>query len=163
HRLSVVTRSSAELANLLGAFLAGESRPGIHAADEDAPDVSKGIVFVCPGQGCQWHGMARALLQGEPVFRAILCECDAHVRQLLGWSLIDELTCDQAESRFDDIEVTLPAIISIDIAIAAWWRSLGIQPAAVIGQSTGEIAAAYIAGALDLEDTMRVICAYGRI
>ena len=59
--------------------------------------------------------------------------------------------------------MSLPAIIAIDIASAAWWRSLGVAPAAVVGHSTGEIAAAHIAGALDLDDTMRVICAYGKV
>jgi acyl transferase domain-containing protein/aryl carrier-like protein len=123
---------------------------------------SPGVVFVFPGQGAQWHGMALTVLHSEPAFRAAIEACDQHIRRFMGWSLLDELTAAREASRIDDIEVSLPAIISIDIAVSAWWRSMGIEPAAVVGHSTGEIAAAHVAGALDLEDTMRVICAYGR-
>jgi acyl transferase domain-containing protein/acyl carrier protein len=123
---------------------------------------SPGVVFVFPGQGAQWHGMALTVLHSEPVFRAAIEACDQHIRRFMGWSLLEELTAPREASRLDDIEVSLPAIIAIDIAVSAWWRSMGIEPAAVVGHSTGEIAAAHVAGALDLEDTMRVICAYGR-
>src|SRR6185437_5207799 len=75
----------------------------------------------------------------------------------------EEIVASPERSRIDRIDVSLPAIISIDVAMAALLRSLGVEPAAVVGHSTGEIAAAHVAGALDLEDTMRVICAYARI
>jgi acyl transferase domain-containing protein/acyl carrier protein len=156
-RFAVVARSHAGLARSLDALVRDGAGPA------RAADFARGVVFVCPGQGAQWFGMARALLAGEPVVRATLEECDQHVKELLGWSLLGELTAPRARSRLDDIEVSLPAIIAIDIAVARWWRSVGIEPAAVVGHSTGEIAAAHIAGALDLADTMRVICAYGRV
>jgi acyl transferase domain-containing protein/acyl carrier protein len=162
HRLSLLARSHAGAERSLDAFLRGEKDAALHGS-EPGLDASRGVVFVCPGQGAQWFGMARSLLQGEPVFRATLEQCDPFVRRYLGWSLIEELTRPRAVSRLDDIEVSLPVIISIDIAAATWWRSLGVEPAAVVGHSTGEIAAAYIAGALDLDDTMRIICAYGRV
>jgi len=127
-----------------------------------AMEAPGGVVFVFPGQGAQWPGMARGLLQSEPVFRATIEACDRHIRRFMGWSLVAELLAPERASRLGEIEVSLPAIISIDVAIAAWWRSLGVEPAAVVGHSTGEIAAAHVAGALDLEDTMRIICAYGR-
>ena len=160
-RLAVVAHSHAELDTALATFLEGHAGATLHASAE-GPDASRGVVFVFPGQGAQWHGMARTLLQSEPVFRATLAACDQHIHRYMGWSLLDELTAPRAASRLDSIEVSLPAIISIDIAVAAWWRSLGIEPAAVVGHSTGEIAAAHVAGALDLDDTMRIICAYGR-
>lgn len=128
----------------------------------DGACTQRGIVFVFPGQGAQWYGMARSLLHSEPVFRAALVACDRYVRRYAGWSLLGELAAPKEFSRLGRIEVSLPAIIAIDIAVAAWWRALGIEPAAVVGHSTGEIAAAHVAGALDLDDTMRVICAYGR-
>ena len=62
-------------------------------------------------------------------------------------------------SRLDRIDVSLSAIIAFDIGVAALWRSLGVEPAAVVAHSGGEIAAAHVAGALDIEDTMRIICA----
>lgn len=123
---------------------------------------SPGVVFVFPGQGAQWLGMARTLLHEEPIVRATLVACDRHIRRWTGWSLLQELTATAARSRLDEIEVSLPAIISVDIAVASWWRSKGVVPAAVVGHSTGEIAAAHVAGILDLADTMQTICAYGR-
>ncbi|XXX73393.1 SDR family NAD(P)-dependent oxidoreductase [Sorangium sp. So ce134] len=161
-RLAVVSRSQAQLDAALAAFLSGGPAQAVHASGA-AVDASRGVVFVFPGQGAQWYGMGRSLLQGEPVFRATIERCDRCIREVLGWSLIHELTVGRASSRLEDIEVSLPAIISIGIAVAAFWRSVGVEPAAVVGHSTGEIAAAHVAGALDLEDTMRVICAYGRV
>ncbi len=125
-------------------------------------DVSKGLVFVFPGQGAQWPGMARWLLQAEPVFRATFDRCNVFVREILGFSIVDELLAPPSQSRLDRIDVSLPTIISFDIAMAALWRSKGIEPSAVVGHSTGEIAAAHVCGALDLKDTMRIICAYGK-
>jgi acyl transferase domain-containing protein/NADPH:quinone reductase-like Zn-dependent oxidoreductase/acyl carrier protein len=143
----------------VGAGMGGAGELGAGAgAGADAG----GIVFVFPGQGAQWPGMARVLLQSEPAFRAAIEDCDRYIRRYGGWSLVEELAAAEGATRLSEIEVSLPAIISIDIAIAAWWRALGVEPAAVVGHSTGEIAAAHVAGALDLDDTMRIICAYGR-
>jgi acyl transferase domain-containing protein/acyl carrier protein len=158
HRLSVVATSAADLDRKLAAQA---SSPQQHPTD--GGDGARGVVFVFPGLGAHWFGMARSLIQGEPVFRAALEACDVHVRRHLGLSLVAELTRGRAAARLDDVEVSLPAIISIDIAVAAWWRSLGVEPAAVVGHSAGEIAAAHVAGALDLDDAMRVVCAYGRV
>jgi acyl transferase domain-containing protein/NAD(P)-dependent dehydrogenase (short-subunit alcohol dehydrogenase family) len=159
-RLAVVGRSSRAIDQGLAAFLDGARGAAIRAGSGFFDP--SGVVFVFPGQGSQWHGMARQLLQSEPVFRTTILACEPHVQSFAGFSLIDELTSSKGASRLDEIEVSLPSIIAVDIAVAAWWRSLGIEPAAVIGHSTGEIAAAHVAGALDLEDTMRIICAYGR-
>jgi polyketide synthase 12 len=117
-------------------------------------------VFVFPGQGSQWTGMGRALLERSTVFGTVLKACDIHVRRLMGWSLLEALTAEDA--RLGDIEVSCPAIVSMEIALAALWRSWGIEPAAVVGHSIGEVAAAYVAGVLSLEDAMRVICCQGR-
>ncbi|MFO0590647.1 MAG: type I polyketide synthase [Polyangiaceae bacterium] len=158
HRSTVVARSTVDLRKALDRWLSVET------SDEASRlDLSKGPVFVFPGQGAQWHGMALTLLHEEPVFRTTLERCDAAIRRELGWSLLEELTCSSADSRLSDIEVSLPAIISIDIAVSEWWRSMGVAPAAVVGHSTGEIAAAHVCGALDLDDTMTVICAYGSL
>ncbi len=144
---------------------APQGPPSTIATPAPRVDVSAapGVVFVFPGQGAQWPGMARRLLHEEPVFRSTLRRCDQHIRRFAGWSLLRELTAAPARSRLADIRVSLPAIISIDIAVAAWWRAVGLEPAAVVGHSTGEIAAAHVAGALSLEDTMRTICAYGEL
>ena len=118
------------------------------------------IGFVCPGQGAQWVGMARQLLEQEPVFLSMLERCDQAARPFVDWSIIEQLSAEPgtAAYRLDQIDVIQPVLVAIAIAYAALWRSLGIEPAAVVGHSMGEVAAACIAGVLDLDQAMHIIC-----
>ena len=117
-------------------------------------------VFVFSGQGSQWVGMGQALLERSTVFEMVLRACDTQVRRHLGWSLLEVVTA--RDAPLGDIEVSCPALVSMEIALAALWRSWGVEPAAVVGHSIGEVAAAHVAGVLSLEDAMRVICEQGR-
>ena len=94
--------------------------------------------------------MGRELFDEEPVFRATINECDALLRPLSGWSLLEELASPPDRSRLDETEVAQPAIFALQVALAALWKSWGVNPDAVVGHSVGEIAALYVAGALDL-------------
>ena len=87
------------------------------------------------------------------------------MRPFVDWSLEEQIRAGQGspEDRLGEIDVVQPVLVSIDIALAALWRSWGIEPAAVVGHSMGEVAAAYVAGALGLEDAMRVICRRSRL
>ncbi|MBK8254809.1 MAG: SDR family NAD(P)-dependent oxidoreductase [Polyangiaceae bacterium] len=167
YHLTALARSHKELERALQGWLDGQPGPAVTTneavfkAGGNTSPLSGGVAFVFPGQGAQWGTMAVSLLAKNPVYRDVLSQCDAAVQRELGWSLLQEFAA--GGPRFDNIEVSLPAIISLDIATASWWRSMGIQPTAVVGHSTGEIAAACVAGALDLNDTMRVICAYGKL
>ncbi|WP_050433175.1 type I polyketide synthase [Chondromyces crocatus] len=138
---------------------AGQALPVVEGAPRQAPPV----VFVFSGQGSQWPGMGRALLRDEPVFRTTFAACDRVVQQLMGFSLIDQLLADERSSRLEEAEVACPAIVAFQIALAALWRAWGVEPVAVVGHSSGEIAAAQVASALDLEDAMRVTCMHGRL
>ncbi|WP_394847041.1 acyltransferase domain-containing protein [Pendulispora brunnea] len=121
------------------------------------------IVFVCAPQGGQWVGMARAMLASEPVFRASLERIDRHLVKRVGWSVRAELLRREGEARFDDVSVIQPVLFAIQVALSEWWRAGGVEPDAVIGHSLGEIAAAYIAGALSLEDAVETVCHYSRL
>ena len=162
HRVSVTARSHAELDQRLQGFLQGDVKAGVSVGQKE-PGPPPKVAFVFAGQGAQWFGMGRSLLQAEPVFRATLEQCDRFVRRNLGWSLLAELSADRERSRLDEIDVSLPAIIALEIATSAQWRAWGIEPDAVVGHSTGEIAAAQVAGVLSIEDAMRTICAYGQL
>src|SRR5690242_18826239 len=82
-------------------------------------------VFVFSGQGSQWAGMGRVLLERSTIFGMVLKACDIQVRRFMGWSLLEALTAEDA--RLGDIEVSCPAIVSMEIALAALWRSWGIE------------------------------------
>jgi acyl transferase domain-containing protein len=122
------------------------------------------LVFVFPGQGSQWFGMGRTLLQQEPVFRDVIERCDRAMRPYCAWSLLAELSAnDAAQSRLGEIDILQPALFAIQVALAALWQAWGIEPDAVVGHSMGEAAAACVAGALSLEDAARVICQRSRL
>ncbi|AUX47811.1 6-deoxyerythronolide-B synthase [Sorangium cellulosum] len=162
HRLAATARSHGELRRLLEGYLAGEARPGLSVGNAP-PDGFTGPVFVFSGQGSHWAGMGRALLQSEPVFRSALERCDEIVQRHLGWSLLTVLSARAGAAQLDAIDVSCPAIVSVEIALAALWRSWGVEPAAVVGHSIGEAAAAHVAGALSLEDALLVSCTQGRL
>src|SRR6185312_7738864 len=155
--LAVIGRDAAELSESLAAYRQGESRPG-WTAGRRRP--GPGVVFVFSGQGSQWRGMGQQLHAEEEVFRDALADCDRAMRPHLDASVIDALL---AGDSIDDIGVIQPAIFAMQVALAALWRSWGVEPAAVIGHSMGEVAAAHVAGALGLEDATKVICRRSRL
>jgi acyl transferase domain-containing protein/acyl carrier protein len=157
HRMALVAGSRAAVSDRLKAFLRGENLPGV-CAGKAGP--TRKVVFVCPGQGSQWLGMGRQLISREAVFRESLQRCEQAMRPYVDWSLQEQLHLDPNAPgyRLNEIDVIQPSLLSIEIALAALWRSWGVEPDAVVGHSMGEVAAAFVAGALSLEDAMRIIC-----
>lgn len=121
------------------------------------------LVMVFPGQGSQWLGMGRELFIKEAVFRDAIEACDKAFAPYTDWSLIDQLHSTNEESRLNEINVIQPALCAMQIALAKLWMSWGVKPDAVVGHSMGEVAAAYISGALNLDDAARVICTRSRL
>ncbi|HLV33458.1 MAG TPA: type I polyketide synthase [Spirillospora sp.] len=156
HRLAVVAATPAEMAEALAAYLNGESHANVVDGHQAIGSQHK-RAFVFSGQGPQWWAMGRQLLEQEPVFRATIEACDTLLSQYADWSLLSELTRSEEESRLDQTAIAQPAIFALQIALAELWRSWGIVPDAVVGHSVGEIAAAYVAGVLSLEDAIRVV------
>jgi acyl transferase domain-containing protein/NADP-dependent 3-hydroxy acid dehydrogenase YdfG/acyl carrier protein len=154
-RLGFVARDKEELLDELVARIKRPNGPGGSSRPQ--------VVFVCPGQGSQWLGMGRALLHTEPGFHAELRACDAEVRKLAGFSVLEELVASPDRSRLDEIDVVQPVLFAVQVALAALWRSWGIEPDVVVGHSMGEVAAAYLAGVLRLDEAVRVICARSRL
>ena len=162
HRLAVVGSTADELVAGIETFLDGDASPAL-ATGHWTPGRTPGLAFVFAGMGPQWWGMGRQLLRDEPVFRAELEECDRALRPLSGWSLLDELTADEAASRISETRVVQVVNCAFQIALAALWRSWGVVPDAVVGHSAGEMAAAHVAGALDRADALRVAYHRGRL
>lgn len=161
HRLAVVARDRDEAAAALAAFAGGDSHPA--AQQGEAAAEPPRVVFVFPGQGSQWLGMARELLRDEPAFAAALRRCDEAIQREAGWSLLAELAAEEAVSRLGEIDVVQPTLFAIQVGLATLWRAWGVEPAAVVGHSMGEVAAAHVAGALSLEDAVAVICRRSRL
>ncbi|WP_066368516.1 type I polyketide synthase [Herbidospora mongoliensis] len=116
------------------------------------------VVFVFPGQGSQWVGMARELRDASPVFRARLAECEAALAPFVTWSLTEVL---EDGTALDRVDVVQPLLWAVMVSLAEVWRSYGVRPSAVVGHSQGEIAAAVVAGGLSLEDGARVVALRG--
>ncbi|MET8851707.1 type I polyketide synthase [Amycolatopsis sp. NPDC004625] len=152
-RAVVVAESSEEAVSGLQALARGESAPGV-LTGRGAGAPGK-VVWVFPGQGTQWAGMGRELLDASEVFAARIAECEAALGRWVDWSLTDVLRGDA--DLLDRVDVVQPASFAVMVGLAAVWASLGVEPEAVVGHSQGEIAAACVSGALTLEDAAKVV------
>ncbi|MGW0824446.1 beta-ketoacyl synthase N-terminal-like domain-containing protein [Streptomyces sp. NPDC002845] len=157
-RAAVVARDRAELADALGALAAG--RPDARVVTGDRDLVGRGTVWVFSGYGGQWPGMGRRLLAEEPAFAAAVEKLDPQLAAECGLSLYDHLA---SGTGLDRLETAQPVLFGLQLALAELWRSYGVEPAAVIGHSMGEVAAAVCAGALNVSDGARVIAVRARL
>nr|WP_282958741.1 type I polyketide synthase [Salinispora arenicola] len=152
-RAVVVAGSGDEALAGLAALARGESSPALVTGSVDTPGK---VVWVFPGQGWQWVGMGRELLDTSPVFAERIAECAAALEPWVDWSLVDVLRGEAAAELLERVDVLQPASFAVMVGLAAVWSSVGVRPDAVVGHSQGEIAAACVAGALSLEDAARV-------
>ncbi|MGW5708875.1 type I polyketide synthase [Streptomyces olivaceus] len=134
-----------------------EGTPSPSLVPGSAPDADPQVVFVFPGQGSQWPGMAARLLDESPVFADRMAECDRAVGELVDWSVLDVVTGAAGAPSPERIEILQPVLFAVNVSLAAVWQAAGVEPAAVVGHSQGEVAAAFVAGALSLEDAARTV------
>ncbi|CZR61454.1 related to polyketide synthase [Phialocephala subalpina] len=114
-------------------------------------------IFIFTGQGAQWFAMGRELIVANPVFQASMLKSDEVLSRLgATWSLIEELSKDEASSRVSEAEISQPSTTAVQIALVGLLASIGVKPEIVLGHSSGEIVAAYAAGALDHEAALEV-------
>jgi acyl transferase domain-containing protein/acyl carrier protein len=151
-RAAVVAADREELLEGLDALAAG--RP--HRTISQGRDLGDRTAFVFPGQGWQWQGMARGLIEESPRFAELMEECEQALSPHLGWSVLEALDEVPGAPSMERIEVIQPALFAVSVSLAGLWRSYGVEPGAVIGHSQGEIAAACVAGALSLQDAALV-------
>lgn len=155
NRLTVCASSLEELAQNLESYASGQLIKGMANSKEEAGKYNK-VVFVYTGMGPIWWAMGRELLQKDEVFRSVIEKCDKLTKKIAGWSLMEELTADEANSKLDQPQFAQPANFALQIALTEVWKSLGIVPEAVVGHSVGEVASTYAAGIYSLEDAMTV-------
>ncbi|WP_437621821.1 SDR family NAD(P)-dependent oxidoreductase [Sorangium sp. So ce1151] len=121
------------------------------------------LVFFFSGHGAQWSGMTRDLLAGEPAFRTAIDACDEVIRELAGWSVIEELAADEGNPRLNRTDIVQPLLFSIQVALARTLQAWGVIPDIVFGQSIGEVAGAVVAGALSLREGARIITTWSAL
>ncbi len=134
----------------------------IEPSDETAPHEPARVAFAYTGQDVRWSGMGEALYRSEPVARAVLDRCDELFRQDRGASLLDVMLGRAGvEDDLDDPGWAVPAVYALECALTAQWASVGVRPSVVVGHGPGALAAARAAGALSLEEGLRLAVALG--
>jgi acyl transferase domain-containing protein len=159
HRAVITAGDRDEFLTALQACERGEPHPAL-VSTVDPVDHVGNVVFVFPGQGSQWVGMAAGLLVESEVFASRMGQCEAAFGPFVDWSLRDVLVDEEALRRVDVVQ---PVLFAVMVSLAALWESVGVVPAAVVGHSQGEVAAAVVSGGLSLEDGARVVCLRSRI
>nr|WP_269781692.1 type I polyketide synthase [Nocardia bovistercoris] len=156
-RATVLAADHVDLARRLRGLAADDVDPEV-VAGRSGP--GNGAVFVFPGQGGGWAGMGRALMADFAEFRSWVARCQA---------LLDEYDCDWTLEQAlgdDDLsrtDVVQPAAFVLMTGLAQLWARAGITPEVVIGSSQGELAAAYLAGLLSLDDALKVCVVRSRL
>ncbi|UGT60380.1 type I polyketide synthase [Nocardia asteroides] len=153
HRAAVLGTGRADLLNGLATLARGGETPNLVRGQARSGKVA----FVFPGQGAQWVGMGAALMDASPIFAEHIRSCAVALAEYVDWSLEDVLRQAPGAVDLDRVDVVQPASFAVMVSLAALWRSCGVEPSMVVGHSQGEIAAAYVAGAMSLEDSARVI------
>ncbi|MEU0517745.1 amino acid adenylation domain-containing protein [Streptosporangium sp. NPDC006007] len=161
-RLSVVYSSRESLDERLAEYLRGETHPHL-LLDQQRDGRRRRLVWVFTGMGPQWWAMGRGLFESEPVYREMIERCDREIGELTGWSLIEELHADEADSKMSETWLAQPANFAVQLGLSALWRSYGVHPDAVVGHSTGEVAAFHEAGVYTLKDAVTVVVHRSRL
>ncbi len=160
HRGVVVGESREQLLAELDAI--AETRASANAF-EGVAAAGRDVVFVFPGQGSQWTGMAAELLEASPVFAVEMRRCAEALSEFVEWSPLDVLRGEAGAPGMETLEVLQPLLFAVMASLAALWRACGVEPAAVVGHSQGEIVASYVAGGLSLQDAARVVALRSRV
>ncbi|MEP7052421.1 MAG: beta-ketoacyl synthase N-terminal-like domain-containing protein [Pseudomonadota bacterium] len=162
-RLSVLGTTVPALLEGLDHWLRGVEHPSVVASPHEAGGPPR-VAFLYPGQGAQYVDMGRELYDCAPAFRRAWDECAAELERVLGRPITPLVFSPEAQpAALDRTENAQPALFALQYALGALWASWGVEPAAVLGHSFGEYAAACTAGVLTLRDAARIVVARGRL
>jgi microcystin synthetase protein McyG len=166
YRLAVVAADLGEAQERLGQFERGETHTRVRTR-RAISSASPGVVFMFTGQGSQYTGMGQELFETQPIYRRELEKCAEILKPILDKPLLellfDEKQEDHSRQLLDQTQYTQPALFALEYALAAMWRSWGVEPCAVLGHSVGEYVAACVAGVFSLEDGLRLVAERGRL
>jgi phthiocerol/phenolphthiocerol synthesis type-I polyketide synthase C len=154
-RLVVAARHREELASALRSFVAGHTCSNLISSS--AVSISAKTAFVFSGNGAQWAGMGRVALDRSRAFAGHFEDVDRAYQAVAGVRLLDLIQTEDLVHQINRTEIAQPLLFAIQVALAKCLMERGVHPAASIGHSVGEVAAAHISGALDLEQAVSVI------
>ncbi len=154
-RIATFGASKGDVARQLAAYAQGDTDPAVISGQ--ITDKPGRIAFVFSGNGSQWVGMGKDLIAREPLVAEWIGRVDDVLRPLLAWSVLDVLTREVAAAAYDRTEIAQPVLFALQVAIVEWLRAHGIADEACVGHSVGEVAAAYAAGILSLEQACFVV------
>ncbi len=155
-RAVLVGRDHTGLLEGLRALAEGRSASGVVRGEGSVRAGGK-LVFVFPGHGSQWAGMARELLERSPVFAESIHACAEALAPHLDWSVLDVLHGAPRAPSLERIDVVQPVLFAMMVSLARLWGACGVRPDVVVGHSQGELAAAHVAGGLSLQDAALVV------
>jgi len=157
-RLAVVATDGDTVTKALDEVAAGRRHPAVVAGDRRSSEPAR-VAFLFSGQGRPWWPLDAELLT-DPVISSVLRTCDAELRELSDFSLLDVIRSGEAVVNAERAQ---PILFALQIALAARWRAFGVEPDLILGQSIGEIAAAHVAGAIPLGDAIELVVHRGRL
>ncbi|MBI3550182.1 MAG: acyltransferase domain-containing protein [Elusimicrobia bacterium] len=161
-RIAAVFGSRESLSEQLRAYARGENLPDLPSGRKDSVGVPK-LAFVFSSRAKDTWDSGRELMAKEPTFLSVVQECDRALKRYASWSLAEEMRAEGAKSRMGQTEIAQPAMFALQAGLVAVLRQWGIAPQAIVGHSIGEMAAAYVSGALTLEEGIAVAFHRGRV
>lgn len=160
-RVAFAGRNSKELAEAMRAWISNTPHDGV-ITGQAVPDHDHTTAIICPGQGSQWPGMGKELFDKEPIFRKAILDCEAAYAKYTDWQLTKELFA-SGDDALSSIDIIQPAIVAIEVATAKLLSSWGLAWQAVVGHSLGEAAAAYLSGAITIDEMAQIICTRSKL
>ena len=155
-KLIIICNSKEDLIKKLSLYISDTRNQQIITGKTKKNEKLK-IAFICSGQGPQWYAMGRQLLEKSKIFSEIITKIDKIFNKISGYSLLTEMKKNKEDSRVSETRIAQPAIMAVQIGLIEIWKYLGINPDGIVGHSIGEVAAAYGAGSLTLEQAVDVI------
>lgn len=163
YRLAVLGKTKAELGGKLRQWATGQAGAGVWSSPGE-PSAPPRLAFLFTGQGSQYRHMGRDLWESQPVFQAVLKQCDEILKPHLDFRLLDLLYNPATpDEQLHQTIHTQPVIFAFGYALAKMWESWGVTPSVVLGHSIGEVAAACFAGVIALEDALGLVALRGRL
>lgn len=160
HRLVARGDTTDEVRHHLASFVKGEQSAAVLTGQ--AQGIDQPLAFLFSGNGSQWAGMGRDAWESDPVFRDALRDVDGHFAKAQKWSIVDTLFADDLAPRLRRATYSQPLLLALQVATVRALEERGVVASATLGHSVGEIAAAWCAGALSLDQAIDVVVARSR-